>query len=109
MKKLPFKNFVYLAGVVSLIAVFFSLIIQKRLPPQIPLFYGLPQGEEQLISSWGLVIPGLFSFLIILINLAITSFLKDDFLKKSLAVASFVVSVFALITTLKIAFLVGMI
>ncbi len=33
------------------------LAINNNLPPQIPLFYSRPWGEEQLSPKWGLFIP----------------------------------------------------
>lgn len=39
-----------------------------KLPPQVPLLYSRPWGEEQLISPVGLFIPPIISFLIIIVN-----------------------------------------
>lgn len=107
MKISQLEKYFYVGCLISFLSLVFALIIQKALPPQIPLFYGLPQGEEQLSTSLGLTIPSAFSFIVILINYFLVRFLKDDFLKKALSVAGLAVSVLAAITTVKIAFLVG--
>lgn len=84
-----------------------ALIAQSFLPPQVPLYYGLPIGEEQLSSPLGLVIPGVVSLLILSVNFMLIKITKDDFLKKILAIVALVASFFAIITTYKIIFLVG--
>lgn len=91
-------------GILSILSV---LIAQSFLPPQIPLYYGLPVGEEQLSSSLNLVVPGAVSLLILVINFILVKFTKEDFLKKVLAVVALTASFFAIITTFKIIFLVG--
>jgi hypothetical protein len=101
------KNYAYGPLGVSLIALSLALLFQRFLPPQIPLFYGSPVGEEQLVPSFELIIPSILSLSINLINLLIFFIAKDDFLKKALMITSFVVAFFTLITTFKIIFLVG--
>lgn len=85
----------------------FAFIAQPFLPPQIPLYYGLPVGEEQLSSSLGLVIPGVVSLLILAVNFILVKIIKEEFLKKVLAITALIASFFAIITTYKIIFLVG--
>lgn len=107
MNKLPFKNYIYSALIINIFVIAFCLVIQSRLPPEIPLFYGLPQGQEQLTKPIGLLIPACFSLAFILTNLLLTRLTTNEFLKKALAVASFATSILAAITSIKIAFLVG--
>jgi len=107
MKTSQLEKYFYAGCIFSFLSLVFALIVRKTLPPQIPLFYGLPQGEEQLSTSLGLTLPSAFSFVIIFINYLLVRFLKNDFLKKALSVSSLIVSVLAGITTVKIAFLVG--
>jgi uncharacterized Tic20 family protein len=83
------------------------LLIQRWLPPQVPLFYGKPSGEEQLTSSLVLTLPSIVSLLILLINVSFAAVLKDEFLRKTLVLAAIAVTFFAAITTIKIIFLVG--
>lgn len=107
MDKIPLKNAVLAAGVINLLVIIFVLLTQGRLPPQVPLFYGLPLGENQLIKPVFLIIPAALSWLIILVNLLLTRLVKDEFLKKAFSLAGFSSAIFAAVTTLKIIFLVG--
>ena len=106
-KKSIGKNYFLAACGLNILIITFGLFIQGRLPPQIPLFYSLPQGEGQLSNSVGLIIPSLFSLSITAVNFFLAGILKDNFLKRILAITSLAVSILAAITTLKIAFLVG--
>ena len=36
----------------NLVLILFFIIRWSRLPPQIPLFYSRPWGEDQLVDSW---------------------------------------------------------
>lgn len=101
------KKFFQASFAVSLFSILIAFLAQPILPPQIPLFYGLPESESQLSPALGLALPGVFSLLILVGNLALVKIVKDDFLKKILAGASLVASIFASITTVKIVFLVG--
>lgn len=104
---LPYKNYLFASFGLAAFTLGLVLLLQKRLPPEVPLFYGRAEGEAQLVSSWGLVIPAVFSALVAAANSAIASFLKDDFTKKVLVVSALIVSLFSAITTFKIIFLVG--
>jgi len=103
----PFGEYIIYAIFANLITIIFALIVHKWLPPEVPLFYGKPQGSEQLASSWLLVLPGLISLLILFTNLAIVSLIKNDFSKKTLVLAAIGATFFSTITTFKIIFLVG--
>ena len=54
------------------------------LPPQIPLFYSKPPGEDQLADTWNiLLIPVLMNFLYVLNNIIYRKYFKqDDMIKK---------------------------
>ena len=45
-----------LLGLVWLLSTLLLLVFWKRLPPEMPWFYSLPWGEEQLISKEGMAI-----------------------------------------------------
>jgi len=84
-----------------------ALLTLSSLPPQVPLFYGLPETEERLAPSWMLVVPSVVSFLILLANASLSLFVEDEFPKKILMAASLAAVLFSTITTLKIISLVG--
>ena len=89
--------FFWLAGLSILIFFYF------RLPPQIPLFYSLPWGEDQLASSNLIfVIPGSV-LLIILTNLLAASFFSEEkLLLRTLGLASAVCAFLSLFALIKI-------
>lgn len=105
--KIPFKNGVKIILILNTIVIFLVLLLLKLLPPQIPLFYGLAEGEEQLASDWMLILPCLVSLTIIIINLVIALNLKDEFFKKILVLTGITAGIFAIVTVVKIFFLVG--
>ncbi|MEK7061291.1 MAG: hypothetical protein AAB954_01370 [Patescibacteria group bacterium] len=109
LEKIPLKEYFYSSLILNILVIFFCLLLLNRLPPQIPIFYGLTQGEAQLSSPLGILIPSGSSLIFVFINSLLVNILKDEFIKKTLVVAGLATAVFALITTLKIIFLVGQI
>lgn len=103
----PLKNVLTVTLAGNILTILIVLVAQGHLPPQVPLYYGLAEGEEQLSSPLGLIIPSGLSLGILLVNTALTSVIKNDFLQKILVLASFAVTVFSVITTVKIILLVG--
>lgn len=95
----------------SLIICFFLIlavtILQGFLPPQIPLFFGAPIGENQLVSSWGLITAPVFALAITIANTFIASKIEDDFTQKILVTASLFISILVFITVVRIIFLIG--
>lgn len=94
----------------GIIAVFLIAIIFKwnKLPPQLPLFYSLPRGVEQLTSPYGIFIPFLFSIIFFSLNffLAAGIFETRKTAAYLLVISGTVVSFLFLIACLKIIFLV---
>ncbi len=109
LEKLPLKGYFNASWTINLTIIIFSLLLLGRLPPQIPIFYGFPQSEAQLSQPIGILIPSSLSLIFILFNLFLINIIKDEFIKKTLVVAGLATAVFALITTVKIIFLVGQI
>jgi len=106
-KKTPFKGFLTAALVLNLVAIVVFLILKGFLPPVVPLLYGRPTGETQLVPTiWLLAAPGL-SLLFIIINSLITNFTSDVFANKLLITTTFLLSLLTVITLFKIIFLVG--
>ena len=92
---------------VNLFLIIFVLAMLTFLPPVVPLLYGLPKGEEQLVPKIFLVLPGLCAQAILILNVALIKFLNDGFLAKSLFYLLIAICALSVITTLKIVFLVG--
>ncbi len=103
---LPFRNYVAASIITNLVLIAVTLLITRWMPPEIPLFYGLPQSNAQLASNWMLFIPSSISLLIIGLNIALAKSIKNEFLIKTLILSSIAVTFFSAITTLKIIFLV---
>ena len=89
----------------AVILIVFALM--STLPPEVPLLYGEAEGEAQLVPSWFLAAPGVFSILIILVNSALLGLTKDEFTQKVIAVSALIVTLFSAVTTLKIIMLVA--
>jgi hypothetical protein len=106
-QKTPFRDFVTIAIFVNVILIAASLALHTFLPPEIPLFYGMPEGSEQLASSWLLAFPSLVALFIILVNLLIASFVEDEFIKKVIILTGIATTFFSATTTVQIMFLVG--
>ena len=104
---IPFKKFVYLAVFFNLLLIAVIFLIKNFLPPEIPLFYGLPEGQDQLGSVYLLALPCIISTGIIFLNILLGTLVKDEFLVKILCLTGIASAFFSIVTTLKIIFLVG--
>lgn len=91
-----------LAGAISL------LIFWLRLPPEVPVFYSKPWGQEQLGQPIFLWLPLFLAGLALLTNSILTSFLgENQFLKKALVIGAIVASFLASITVIRIIALIS--
>ncbi len=74
------KNVIF--TVLTLIMIFLSLAVIflsfKNLPPDVPLFYSLPWGENQLANKVFLFAVPIISFLIFIFNLAFLRVFKIE-------------------------------
>ena len=104
---LPFSNWVYASFIINLVIIVLVLIVRRWLPPQIPLFYGMAEGEGQLARSIFLPIPAIAAILVTVVNILLALSLKDTFIKKILIVAGLAATFLATITVVKIVFLLG--
>ena len=107
LASLPFNNWVYASFVINLVVIAFVLAVRRWLPPQVPLFYGMAEGEGQLSRSIFLPIPSIAAIGVSIVNIFISLALKDTFIKKVLIVAGLAATFLATITVVKIVFLVG--
>lgn len=106
--RIPYKKLVIASVIINAINIGGVLLLSKYIPPQIPLFYGLAEGEGQLNSTLGLIIPGLISSTITIFNTTLCLVIrKEEFLQKALVVAAFTTSLLSIITVIQIIFLVG--
>lgn len=103
----PFAKTMLVAFLINFLIVILSLALKGRLPPEVPLFYGAAEGQEQIAASTLLIIPPIISSLFIAVNLFLSYLLEDEFLKKTLILAGISTSLLAATTTIKIIFLVG--
>ena len=105
--KVPFSKEIILCLIINLVMILLATLSIIILPPEIPLLYGLPEGKEQLVSSWAIITPNLAALIIMFTNSIFAIYTKDEYIKKIIVIAGFTVSFFAIITVLKIFFLVG--
>lgn len=106
-KNVPLKKLLVFAIGLNLVVVLSVILLQSRLPPEVPLFYGLAEGQEQLSSSISLVLPPVLSLAIIFVNFAL-SFVTESYLLKNFLVATSVASsLLSTTTVIKIIFLVA--
>lgn len=95
------KHFLQIAFILWLGEVLLILFSWSFLPPQVPFFYSLPWGEEQLVRPAMLfLLPGL-GLVIFFINSSISAFLpKEEKLMKQILMIAFLVFNFLSLVTL---------
>ena len=104
---LPFKRIGTLSLAIDSLAIFVSLLFQNNLPPEIPLFYGKPRGNEQLLPKIYLVLPPATALIATMVNVGVAKIIKDKFLQKLLTSTVAVTSVMAAFAVYKTLSLVG--
>lgn len=106
-KNIPYIKLLYASLTLNILLLVFMFLFQDRIPPEVPLFYGYPDGEDQLAQKSSLIVPSLVSIVSIIINSVIAYFSKDEFVKKILIITGFAITFLSILTTLKIILLVG--
>lgn len=106
-ERLPLKSLFVTTIIISTVTILLGLIAQIILPPQIPLFFGLPQTKSQLAPAIFIILPSAISILFTLLNIFISIKTHDNYLKKVMAFSAITVSIMASITTFKIVFLIS--
>lgn len=106
-EKLPLKKLYIFSFFISLIVLIIGVATQFFLPPEIPLYYGLPQTSDQLAPSMFIILPSLLSIIITITNIFLSMKNSGSYLKRALAFTSISISILATITTYKIFFLVS--
>lgn len=103
----PYSQFFIICIVVNLAVVAFIVLLRNTLPPVVPLLYGLPVGEEQLVPRILLIIPSLIVTFLTIVNMIIGKLFGGVFIQKVFVGLTIAISLLSLVTTLKIFFLVG--
>lgn len=98
----------YLYLILFLVSIFFLIFKWPSLPLELPLFYSLPWGEEQLGAPFELLILPIFSLLFMLLNLLLATyvFLEEPLLARILSLAGLGVSFLGIIALIRIILLV---
>lgn len=103
----PLKSLFVTSFVINCIFIIISLISIIILPPEIPLFFGLPKSNSQLAVNYMIVAPSLISTFLTICNFLISLKINGQYVKKTLAFTSVSITLLNVIATLKIIFLVG--
>ena len=106
-EKLPLKNLFLVAFFISLIFLILGLFSIFILPPEIPIFYGLPKTSEQLGRSFYIILQSLVSMTLTALNAIISINIDSQHLKRTLAFTSILVCTLNIIATYKVISLVG--
>lgn len=98
----------FYTGLASLLVTSILLgIFWQKLPPQVPLFYSKPWGEQQLASPFFLALPILICLFFLVISSILNQLLNDyPFVKKILTYGATCASILASITIIRIIFLI---
>lgn len=102
------KTKIYLTSFIlnsSLIAGVF--LGKNMLPPEVPLFYGLPEGEGQLVHWQFLGIPSIIAIVFTIINFLICKNSKNVLIKQISTYILIPINFFSLVAIIKIIVLVG--
>lgn len=105
--QIPFKKIVLVLLIFNLSFIAIILKARQWLPPEVPLLYGLPKGEQTLTSQLTLILPSLTAMAILVINSLFIVATKDDFLQKIFVALIIATSLLSAIATLRIILLVG--
>jgi hypothetical protein len=96
--KLTFRVFITTC-IFILLPIPYILFFYRNLPPYLPIFNQLPWGQSRLAPPWGVFIPSLISFGILISNLVLSSVLykKAPLVSRMLAVISFIIAILTLL------------
>lgn len=91
--------------IVSILIIVFKW---QKLPSEVPLYYSLPWGEEQLVTPLSLFILPLTSFFVFIFNFFLASIFleKEPWLCRVLILTGIIFSFLSMFTLIKIIFLI---
>ena len=104
---IAYSKLLYISFAINIFTIILVFVFGKFLPPEVPLLYGLAEGESQLVGKNSLVLPSLISITVVLANTAVSLLISDDYLQKALMVTAFASSIIASVAILEVLFLVG--
>lgn len=109
LKEKNLKRLIWTDGIILFIFIAASVWKWSTLPLQLPLFYSLPRGPEQLGTPLELLILPVFALIFSLINLTIPAllFTKEKLASIILIAMAMIVSFLLLLTFIKIVFLIS--
>jgi hypothetical protein len=107
LKGIPFTGLLYISLILDALVIVSVFFAKNLLPPVVPLFYGRPSGEGQLVPVLGLLLAPLVSLAITFANFFLAKIIKVEFLQKILIVSTFLLTLLTTITVIKIILLVG--
>lgn len=94
-------------GLTAILGIYIGLFLRNKLPPQIPLFYSKPWGEEQLAKPIQLIIPfvliGVCSGLFGIVKKAV----HDEVLKSLILGGVVVIEILFLLAILRIVLIIS--
>lgn len=100
----PVKKITFFFGLVLVIYLTVGIYFWNKLQPQIPLYYSLPRGEEQLASPFSILFLPFFSIICFSINFLIAGivFSREKVAAYVLIISGFSLSILLLIPFIKI-------
>ncbi len=104
---IAYSKLLYVSLLINIITIGLVFLFKRILPPEVPLLYGLAEGDSQLVDRDSLILPSLISIIVVLINTATSLMVSDEYLQKALVVTAFASSIIASIAVLEVLFLVG--
>jgi hypothetical protein len=107
LKTLPLLPFLYVAFLLNVLVLVTVYLKSNTIPPEVPLFYGNPDGIDQLASWQYLFLPPTISLLFLTLNTILAVSLTDKFIRYTLSATSFALSILTTIAVVKALLLVG--
>lgn len=92
-----------------LLSLFFFIFKLRSLPPQVPLWFSRPWGQDQLASPYWLLLLPLTSLFVYIINAVISLYVTSEYLvfTQLLFISSLIVNILSFVALIKILFLIA--
>jgi hypothetical protein len=98
------KQAVYSSFFLCVFAIFLPLLFIQKIPPEIPLLFSRPWGQERLVNKGTFLVFPLIIFVFLVINFRFASifFKKQKLLSQLIIWTSLIISLFTAITVIQI-------